>query len=804
MEDAKVKACKGCHQQIYIGARRCPYCRQRQNKMSKFFVVLALTLVILMTMSWFSYQYSVHAREANNLEDRTFVVINEFGDLLSSLKDAETGQRGFIITGDREYLEPYNESLSLLDRHLSTLRNLTSDNPSQQRLLSTIEPLIRARLSTLDEIIKLRSTKGLQSASDRIKMGMGKNTMNSLRELVGQALGEEKELLRVRSTLEKKYANRVVYSLLFGGILSSIILVTLYAALWREYAKRLIIEGELSVHRDQLEEQTVELTQSLNNLEVEVAERQKSEERLRLLIDGAKDYAIIMLDVAGCVISWNEGAKRLKGWDAEEILGRHLSLFHTEKEVAAGHPERELEIAVTEGRYAEESWRVRKDGSKFMADVVITAIRDDSGKLLGFSKITRDITERKRAEEELRMSKEAAEVATQAKSQFLANMSHELRTPMTGVLGMLDLVLAGNLEAEQREFISIAHTSALSLVRILNDILDLTKIEMGKISIEAKPFSIRKCVEDTLNILLPVAKIKGLDLDFTVADDVPVTLVGDQTRINQILTNLAGNAVKFTEKGRVELRVAASGGAPGGKQEITFTVTDTGIGIHYDKRDLLFRVFSQVDESHSRGYGGTGLGLVISKELVERMGGTINFTSEEGKGSTFFCTIPLGEAESKRDVILTTEKTATPGDAHRAEKLTKPRLLVAEDDQVIRQILGKMLRISGYETEFAENGQLVVEMWENGNYDLIMMDIQMPRMNGFEATVAIREKERTCGGHIPIIAMTAHASKEYEEQCLVVGMDAYISKPIDFKECLQLILETFKNTSKFRVWTRAT
>ena len=391
-----------------------------------------------------------------------------------------------------------------------------------------------------------------------------------------------------------------------------------------------------------------------------------------------------------------------------------------------------------------------------------------------------------------------SESANVVKSQFLANMSHELRTPMTGVLGMLDLVLAGNLEAEQREFISIAHTSAFSLVRILNDIHDLTKIEMGKISIDAKPFSIRKCVEDTLNILLPVAKIKGLDLDFTVADDVPGTLVGDQTRINQILTNLAGNAVKFTEKGRVELRVAAGGSAPGGKREVTFTVTDTGIGIHDEKKDLLFRVFSQVDDSHSRSYGGTGLGLVISKELVERMGGTITFTSEMGKGSTFFCTIPLGEAEAERDVILTTEKTALAGDVPRAEEMTKPRLLVAEDDQVIRQILGTMFRMFKYEIAFAENGQKVVEMWEGGKYDLILMDVQMPRMNGFEATAAIREKERTCGGHIPIIAMTAHASKEDEERCLDAGMDAYISKPIDFKACLQLIGETFKNTSEIQ------
>jgi signal transduction histidine kinase len=403
-----------------------------------------------------------------------------------------------------------------------------------------------------------------------------------------------------------------------------------------------------------------------------------------------------------------------------------------------------------------------------------------------------EIYDRKRAEEETQQAKELAETATKAKSQFLANMSHELRTPMAGVLGMLDIALAGNLEAKQREFIETAQRSASSLVRILNDILDLTKIEMGNFSIVAKPFPIRKLLENTFNILMPAAKSKGLDFGFKVADDLAQTFVGDQTRLNQVLTNLAGNAVKFTEKGRVEIRVAAGGSVPGGRREVTFTVTDTGIGIPDDKKDLLFRVFSQVDESHSRIYGGTGLGLAISKEIVERMEGTITFTSDEGRGSTFSFTIPLGEAELERDAGLAPEKTAATGAAPRADEIRKPRLLVAEDDQTIRQVLGVMLQRSNYEIDIAEDGQKVVEMWEDGEYDLILMDIQMPRMNGFEATGAIRENERTRGGHIPIVAMTAHALKEDEERCLDAGMDAYVSKPIDFKVCLLVIGEALK------------
>lgn len=391
------------------------------------------------------------------------------------------------------------------------------------------------------------------------------------------------------------------------------------------------------------------------------------------------------------------------------------------------------------------------------------------------------------SEESLLQAKEAAEAASRTKSQFLANMSHELRTPMTGVLGTLDLALFGNLEAEQRELIEIARASAGSMVRILNDILELTKIEKGKLSIMENPFPLRECLENTINILLPVAKSKGIVLNLTLAGDVPEILVGDQVRLNQVLTNLTANAVKFTEKGEVGLRVAAGGSVTGARREVTFTVSDTGIGIPDDKQDLIFRVFSQVDESHTRSYGGTGLGLAISKEIVERMGGTISFTSAEGKGSVFSFTIPFGEAKPERDDTLTRGKTSTAVPVPRPEETTKPRLLIAEDDPTIIQLLGAMLKMAEYEVAFADNGQKVVEMWENGKYDLILMDIQMPHMNGFVATTAIREKERSLGSHTPIIAMTAHAFKEDEKRCLDAGMDAYISKPIDFQACLQLI-----------------
>jgi two-component system CheB/CheR fusion protein len=398
--------------------------------------------------------------------------------------------------------------------------------------------------------------------------------------------------------------------------------------------------------------------------------------------------------------------------------------------------------------------------------------------------------ERKQAEDDLKIAREAAEAASRAKSQFLANMSHELRTPMTGVLGMLQFTLKTPLDAQQQDFVETAHKSARTLLRILNDILDLSKVEAGKLSIEAKPFTLHDGVTGAIDILIPEARRKGLELNYTMADDLPKTVVGDQVRLLQVLTNLCGNAVKFTEQGKVEVRVTAGGETAEGKREITFTVRDTGIGIPDDKKELIFDSFNQADISHARRFGGTGLGLAISRELVERMGGTITCASEEGKGSTFSFTIPLGVAltESETVSMPVAPPPAACAPVSSSEK-SKARLLLAEDDPITRQVIGLMLKHSNFDHDIAENGLRAVEMWEKGNYDLVLMDVQMPGQDGFAATGDIREKELERGGHTLILAMTAHAFPEDEKRCLAAGMDAYIPKPIDLQKCIAMIEE---------------
>jgi CheY-like chemotaxis protein len=362
-------------------------------------------------------------------------------------------------------------------------------------------------------------------------------------------------------------------------------------------------------------------------------------------------------------------------------------------------------------------------------------------------------------------------------------MSHELRTPMTGVLGMLDLALQGELADEQRGYLEAVGKSAHALLRILNDILDFSRIESGMIAFVEEPFLLHEAVRGAMELFDIEARCKGLELVLDISPDTPQVMAGDEGRVRQILLNLVGNAVKFTEQGKVVIRVAA-GEAAGGRRQVTFTVADTGIGIPEEKRQTLFRSFSQADDSHTRPFGGTGLGLAISKEVAERMGGTISFTSEAKAGSSFVVTLPLREAVGEPTAAAT---SLAPDRPSAAAEGTKPRLLVAEDDPTIQNVIGLLLRSGGFDVDFAANGEEAVAMWAKGGYDLVLMDVQMPLMDGFEAVRAIREREKTGTLHTPIVAVTGHAYLSDQQKCLDAGMDAYVAKPIDFQRLLEVV-----------------
>jgi len=540
----------------------------------------------------------------------------------------------------------------------------------------------------------------------------------------------------------------------------------------------------LSIKNRQLEVQQQELFD--NNLQL-----LNSEEKYRLLIETSAEGILVAQD--GFLKFVNDMMLELSGYTKEELLSQPLLefIYSDDRDLLLNNHLRRLRGELDVPRY--QVRLLRKD--KKTQWVELSGVKTEWGGRPATINFMTDTTARRQWEEQLLVAKAASEAANKAKSDFLANVSHEIRTPMGGIVGMAKLLEMTPLPEEQQLYVEAIKSCGNSLLLMVNDLLDLSKIEAGKMEIETVNFNLDDEIAALINLLSFTAHEKNLELISHIDPDVSLCLIGDSKRLRQIITNLIGNSIKFTGKGSVSLHISIDA-EEGEQTTLRFQVRDSGIGIAADKLEHIFEPFAQADISTTRFYGGTGLGLSITRQLVELMGGHLGVESVEGEGSNFWFTVDMvkqaGEESVASGAPVADDQAQKP--LHKSQTDTNARLLLAEDDRFSKIIIQRLLLKSGYQVDVVNNGREAVAALEKQDYDLVLMDCGMPLLNGFEATALIRNQLSAARNHaIPVIALTAGDTQEDRDKCLEAGMDDFLTKPFVIED-MQAMLDKWLPT----------
>ncbi|UWU19166.1 PAS domain S-box protein (plasmid) [Rhizobium sullae] len=748
----------------------------------KGLIVIAVPLICFLIALASVFLADRESRRAENYVRVTFAIQSDILELHALLAEAASGVRGFLLTGNEAFLAPFNKASVELPTVLSSMRPLIRDSEQRARL-DEMEPLVRQKLAGLSAL-RDGSGRPEKPALDDIRKTLldNKVLLDTLRTKINEMREREDFLLAARTGEADAIRDRSKWITLVGalfGLLGGVSAIMLMSngivrrvgALQKEAHK--LASGQdlqsIPAGRDELGSLATALQEASRLLKAREEALRESEERFRLLVDGVHDYGIFGLDETGRVVSWNVGAERITGYRADEVIGGHFSRFYPE-DTRQTHPAQELAQALAFGRVENEGWRIRKDGERFWANVVVTELKDEHGNSRGFSKITRDMTDRKKSEETLQAARREAERASQAKSEFLSRMSHELRTPLNSILGF-GQILEMDMEDPDAQFsVRQILTAGRHLLSLIDEILDMARIEAGRMDLVLDTIDAGEVLQEALALARPLAEERAIDLRL---DDTPLGqtfATADRRRLLQVLLNLLSNAIKFN-RASGEVRIVARAV---GSDVLVVDICDTGSGISAEGVERLFRPFERLGKERSTT-DGTGLGLALSKHLMEAMGGRLDLTGTSAQGTIFSLHLPIATEERMAEEMgLTHAVVSVPGDIMIANVLC-----IEDNPQSLNLIENVLTRRFGCRVMPAMLGELGLALALQHKPGLILLDLDLPDMRGLDVLQRLRSDRRTRA--IPVVVISADATVATRQKAMMAGATNYLTKPLDLR-----------------------
>jgi PAS domain S-box-containing protein len=706
------------------------------------FWAMVLVLVVAAT---FTYRSNLQYVRAATLVAHTQSTRAELARLESCMAAAQAHQREYTLAGDNGPRSALHDAIARCKRLVRSIHTLVSDDASQRKRVEALVQAALRHLQMLQAGADLFESGNHYAARQVIAVAAGEAALQQVSGVIDQLETVEEGLLASREHSQALGRAVMLVSLMLMLLVASAIFALLVRGMRVEIGRSRALRDE--------------------------AGRQQT--LLQTVINSIPDF-IAYKNVDGVYLGCNDAYTGMFGLSADQVVGRKLGdLFPSSR--ADAMRARDDEVLALQEKRVDEDCMTFADGSRVPMEVVRTPLRGPDGQLGGLLAIGRNVTHREQVAQEIIRARELAEQAARAKTEFLANMSHEIRTPMTGVLGMIDILAGEELTPVQLGYVELMRTSGRHLLNVINDILDFSRVETGKLELEHIDYAVPELRGRLQSLTQHLAVERGVALQFHFDSALPEVLQGDPTRLTQVLLNLVTNAIKFTERGAVTVRARRAPTAETGTR-LLFEVSDTGVGIPADVLSQLFEPFVQADSSTARKHGGSGLGLAICKRLVEAMGGVIGASSEPGAGSCFFFDIPLVPGSAQ----------ALQPEANRVAPPLPRRILIAEDLEINRNILQAGLRKDGHELVFASNGEEAIRLVRDGVFDLVLMDVQMPVMDGVEATRRIRAMGGAAS-RLPIVGLTANVMARERDLYLRAGMDECLNKPIDWRELSAVI-----------------